>query len=269
MSTAGPRELAEIKENFQEQLRLLGTDYTDMGFVHCIGEEDCRQVLPGGLWDYMKSLQSPGAIRHLGLSSHNPETVRRFLETGQVDMVMFSINPAYDYSTGTYGIGSAENRNRLYRECQREEVGISVMKPFGGGQLLGERASPFRRALSKTQCIQYDLDRPGVLTVLPGVRGEEDLQAVLGYLEAGEGERDYLAISAFAPPNAEGVCVCCNHCQPCPAGLDVGLINKYCDLARAGDVLAAGRKGKTGKRQQQAKFKKGLQLVTSLPENCH
>ncbi|MBO1678951.1 aldo/keto reductase [Bittarella massiliensis (ex Durand et al. 2017)] len=83
MGTAGPRELAEIKESFQEQLRLLGTDYTDMGFVHCIDEEDCRQVLPGGLWDYMKSLRSPGAIRHLGLSSHNPETVRRFLETGR------------------------------------------------------------------------------------------------------------------------------------------------------------------------------------------
>ena len=28
------------------------------------------------------------------------------------------------------------------------------------------------------------------------------------------------------------------HCQPCPAGLDVGLINKYYDLAQAGDVLA-------------------------------
>lgn len=27
----------------------------------------------------------------------------------------------------------------------------------------------------------------------------------------------------------------CNHCQPCPAGLNVGLINKYYDLAVAGD----------------------------------
>lgn len=27
-------------------------------------------------------------------------------------------------------------------------------------------------------------------------------------------------------------------CQPCPMGLDVGLINKYYDLSRAGDVLA-------------------------------
>ena len=30
----------------------------------------------------------------------------------------------------------------------------------------------------------------------------------------------------------------CNHCQPCPGGLDVGLINKYYDLARVGDELA-------------------------------
>ena len=31
----------------------------------------------------------------------------------------------------------------------------------------------------------------------------------------------------------------CNHCQPCPAGLQIGLINKYYDLARVGDELAA------------------------------
>ena len=31
----------------------------------------------------------------------------------------------------------------------------------------------------------------------------------------------------------------CNHCQPCPFGLNVGLINKYYDLAGAGDSMAA------------------------------
>jgi len=36
-----------------------------------------------------------------------------------------------------------------------------------------------------------------------------------------------------------GNCVYCNHCQPCPAGLNVGLINKYYDLAMAGDTMAA------------------------------
>ena len=33
-------------------------------------------------------------------------------------------------------------------------------------------------------------------------------------------------------------CVYCKHCQPCPVGLDIGLINKYYDLARLGDGLA-------------------------------
>jgi predicted aldo/keto reductase-like oxidoreductase len=33
--------------------------------------------------------------------------------------------------------------------------------------------------------------------------------------------------------------VYCNHCQPCPAGIDIGLVNKYYDLALAGDDIAA------------------------------
>ena len=35
-----------------------------------------------------------------------------------------------------------------------------------------------------------------------------------------------------------GKCVYCKHCHPCPAGLDVALINEYYDLARLGDGLA-------------------------------
>ena len=37
-----------------------------------------------------------------------------------------------------------------------------------------------------------------------------------------------------------GICVYCNHCQPCPKGLNVGMINKYYDLALAGDEMAKG-----------------------------
>ena len=235
------QDLAKIKRTFEGQLKQLGTDYTDMGFVHCIDEvEDYQRVISSGLWDYMLSLKENGVIRHLGLSSHNPEIVRRFLDTGRIDMVMFSINPAYDYSTGTYGIGTNADRSSLYRECEREGVGISVMKPFGGGQLLNAKTSPFKQELSRIQCIQYALDRPAVLTVLPGIRNRTDLADILSYLDASAEERDYSTISGFTPANAEGVCVYCNHCQPCPRGIDIGLVNKYYDLALAGDQMAAG-----------------------------
>lgn len=235
------RELDPIKEQFQWQLKLMETDYTDMGFIHCVDDvEDLDKVLHHGLWDYMKELKAAGHIRHLGFSSHNPAIARRLLETGLVDLFMFSINPAYDYQKGEYSIGDVAERAELYRDCERMGVGISVMKPFAGGQLLDAKTSIFKRALTHTQCFQYALDRPAVMTVLPGVRNMADLQTVLKYVTATPEEKDYSVIGEFTPQSAYGICVYCNHCQPCPMGLDVGLINKYYDLALAGDEMAKG-----------------------------
>ncbi|MCM1262594.1 MAG: aldo/keto reductase [Butyrivibrio sp.] len=235
------RNLDKIREQFAWELKLLDTDYTDIGFIHCVDDmDDLGKVMDGGLWDYMKELKKQGTIRHLGFSSHNPEIARRILDTGLVDMFMFSINPAYDYQKGEYGIGEVSGRAALYRDCEKMGVGISVMKPFAGGQLLDAKTSLFKRALTHTQCLQYVLDRPAVMTVLPGVRNMEDLQTILKYLTAAPEEKDYSVIGEFMPQSAYGVCVYCNHCQPCPMGLDVGLINKYYDLALAGDEMAKG-----------------------------
>ena len=231
--------LEKIKKSVDWQLAMLKTDYIDFGFVHCIDEEaDLRKAAEGGTLDYMKELKEEGVIRHLALSSHTPKIVNMMLDTGLIDMVMFSINPAYDYRHGDYAIGTVDERTALYRRCEAEGVGISVMKAFGGGQLLSAGTSPFGQALSEYQCIQYALDKPGVLTVLPGLCSTADLQRLLGFFEASKEERDYSILGSFAPRDAEGVCVYCNHCQPCPFGLDVGLINKYYDLAMAGDALA-------------------------------
>ena len=236
------RDLDKIKGQFAWQLKLLNTDYTDVGFIHCVDDlDDLNEVMNGGLWEYMKSLKADGTIRHLGFSSHNPDIARRILDTGLVDMFMFSINPAYDYqSEDEYAIGEAAERAALYRDAERLGVGISVMKPFAGAQLLNAKTSMFKRALTHTQCFGYALDRPAVMTVLPGVRNMDDLQTVLKFVTATPEEKDYSVIGEFAPQDATGICVYCNHCQPCPMGLNVGLINKYYDLALAGDEMAKG-----------------------------
>ncbi len=232
-------ELEDIKRSVAWQLDALKTDYLEFGFLHCIDETaDLEKAEAHGTLEYLKELKRQGAVRHIGLSSHTPQVVHKVLDMGLIDLLMFSINPAYDYRHGEFAIGGVDERQALYRRCEAEGVGISVMKAFSGGQLLSAAASPFGRALSEYQCMQYALDKPGVLTVLPGVRGREDVRRVLGFLAAAPEEKDYSVLGTFAPQAAEGVCVYCNHCQPCPAGLDVGLINKYYDLARAGDALA-------------------------------
>ena len=129
-------------------------------------------------------------------------------------------------------IDSVKERFELFKRCEAEGIGISVMKPFFAGQLLRADQSPFGVALNHYQCLQYAIDRPGVQTM-------EQLDTLLGFMTSTEEERGYSVIGTFTADTISGTCVYCNHCQPCPARIDIGLVNKYYDLALAGDTIAA------------------------------
>ena len=183
-------DLDTIKRQVDWQLKELRTDYIDFGMIHCLDEaRDWKQYQKNGVLDYLLELKRAGVVRHIGLSSHTPELAQMVLDTGLAEQLMFSINPAYDYQQGEYAIGSASERMDLYRRCEAEGIGISVMKPFSAGQLLDGRTSPFGRALTKVQCIQYALDKPGVLTVLPGIRSLAEMREALAWLTASPEER--------------------------------------------------------------------------------
>ena len=229
-----------IKRSIDWQLRTLGTDYIDYGFIHCVDAvSGWEEYLASGIYDLILDYKRQGIVRHVGLSSHTPPVAQRVLDDADVDMLMFSINPAYDYHYGDkYGAGTTEERSALYQRCERDGIGISVMKPYAAGLLLDARKSFFGRALTTTQCIQYELDTPGVLTVLPGLSLAEELRDLLHYLDAAPEEKDYSFIRELTPEQAQGRCVYCNHCAPCPAGINVGNVNKYYDLALLGDEMA-------------------------------
>ena len=240
------RDLDRIKATFEKELEEIGTDYVDFGFLHCVDEDkDIDDIINNGIFDYVKDLKEKGIVRHIGFSSHTPSVAEKLLDMGFADMMMFSINPAYDMEKGDeYGIGTTEERAKLFRRCEAEGVGISVMKPFHGGRLLSEKTSPFHKTMTKNQCLQYALDRPAVLSVVPGVRGLDDLHELLKFMTSSKEENDYSVIGEFTPEAAVGSCVYCNHCQPCPAGIDIGLVNKYYDLSLAGDKMAHNHYGK-------------------------
>lgn len=231
--------LDAMKHSIDWELSVLGTDYIDFGFIHCIDEiSDLNQYVASGALDYVRAMHEQGIIHHIGLSTHNPELANRVLDLGIIDLMMFSINPVYDYGKGIYGLGTSAERQALYQRCVDEGVGISVMKAFAGGQLLDATRSPFHQALTRYQCLQYALDTPGVVCIVPGVRNRKDLHELLGFFEVSDKERDYSVLSDLAPENAAGRCVYCNHCAPCSQGIHIGLVNKYYDLTLAGDVLA-------------------------------
>ena len=231
--------LDTIKRSIDKQLHDLKTDYINYGFIHCQDESsDWQKYQKNGVLDYLLGMKEQGVVKHIGASSHTPSVIREIIDTDLIDMLMFSVNPAYDYNHGDYAYGGVDERADVYKRCEKLGIGISVMKPFSGGQLLSAKTSPFGKALTQYQCIKYALDKPGILTVLPGAQSVEEIAYLLKYYEQSEQDLDYSIIGSFAPPEANGKCVYCNHCKPCPAGLDIGMINKFYDLSKIGDDMA-------------------------------
>lgn len=227
-------KLDKVKAQIDWMLRSLKTDYIDYGFIHCLDSAgDWQEYRQNGVLDYLLAMKKQGVVRHVGLSTHTPELANLVLDTGVVEQLMFSINPGYDYQQGEYANGSADERMRLYRRCEAEGVGITVMKPFAGGRLFDAKRSPFGVALTPVQCIHYCLTRPAVAAVMAGYDTPEHVEQAAAYETATREEKDYATVLASAPKHtfAQGECTYCGHCKPCPKNIDIAMVNKYYDLA--------------------------------------
>ena len=240
------RDLPKVKEAFLDLLTRLQTDYIDLGMIHFVDSEaEFRRVMEGEFLAYVKEQKEKGVIRHTGMSTHNPQVAKLAALSGEIEMLLFSVNPAFDllppsedlndYFVESYGEGLAgidPLREELYKLCEQRGVGITVMKGYAGGRLFDARTSPFGVALTPVQCLHYALTRPAVASVLVGYDTPAHVDAAVAYEAATEEERDYASVLAKAPRHAySGQCTYCGHCAPCPAGIDIAMVNKLYDLA--------------------------------------
>lgn len=233
------RNLKDVQDGFEYQMQTYETDYSDIGMIHYVDTfEDYDDCINNGLLDYAQKLKQDGTIRMIGLSSHSVAVTRKFMETGLLDVIMFSLNPAYDFTVDNGVIKIDPDRKSLYEEIQRMGIATTVMKTYAGGKLLYDFSSPFGQAMTPTQCIQYCLDRPSIVTNVLGISNMDELNSALKYYSATPEEKDYSFIWGSQPANMEGVCIYCNHCFPCPVGIDIGSVGKYYDLAKNGDEVA-------------------------------
>ena len=246
------RDIGECVTYFEDLLERLQTDYIDVGMLHFVDKEtDWDALEQSDMMRYALSLKEKGVIRAVGMSSHNPVTAKKAIESGLIDVLMFSLNPAYDLVPGDRDMteifaevfaGTKQNfteltlepsRAALYRACEEHGVAITVMKSLAMGTLLSSERSPLGIALTEAQCISYALSRPAVAAVMVGMQRISDVENAVVYWDLPEEERDHsevLASLGMFRADAEGRCMYCNHCLPCPARIDIAAVNKYLDL---------------------------------------
>ena len=247
------RDVEQCKTAFEDLLTRLRTDYIDLGMIHFIDQEsEWNDAMNGSYIEYVKELKTRGTIHHIGISTHNPVIAAKAAKSGFIEMILFSINPAFDMLPPTEDIdnyfaeqyredlgGIDPTRAELYKLCEQQDVGITVMKPFAGGRLFDAIRSPFGVALTPVQCIHYCLTRPAVAAVMAGYDTLEHVDQAVAYENATEAEKDYAGVLANAPRHTfgKGECTYCGHCKPCPKYIDIAMVNKYYDLATMQDEL--------------------------------
>ncbi len=248
------REIEKVKEAFEDLLNRFQTDYIDLGMIHFVDESaEFYRIMNGEFIGYVRELKERGVIRHIGLSTHNPAVAKLAALSGEIEMILFSLNPAFDMMPATEDMndlfrkeyqeelnGIAPERAELYQLCEREGVGITVMKGYGGGRLFSAENSPFGVALTPVQCLHYALTRPAVASVLAGLSTAKEVEEALAYETASEQEKDYASVLASAPYHAySGQCTYCGHCAPCPVHIDIAMVNKLYDLAAMQEEVPA------------------------------
>ena len=241
------RELGAVRRAFDDLLERLRTDYIDLGMIHFVDEAaEYRRIMDGEFLRHALDLKRAGTIRHIGMSTHNPAVGKLAARSGVIEMILFSVNPAFDllpanevlddyFAQETYGgalHGIDPARAELYSICEQSGVGITVMKGYAGGRLFSAQTSPFGVVLTPVQCIHYALTRPAVASILVGYDTVAHVDEAVAYETAAEAEKDYASVLANAPAHAYyGQCTYCGHCAPCPAGIDIAMVNKLYDLA--------------------------------------
>lgn len=247
------RNVDEVKASYEDLFCRLGTDYIDVGMIHYVDEQnDFDEVFGGPVIQLAKELKSAGKIRAIGMSTHNPRVAIQAAKSGVVDVIMFSVNPAYDLLPPTEDVDSIfqketyENalssidpeRQELYSLCESQGVALTVMKPYGGGALLKAEESPFGTAMTVPQCLHYCLTRPGVATVLTGSHDVEQLRQAAIYSDLPDEKKDYSAVLSSAPAHRfVDKCMYCGHCAPCTVGIDIASVNKFYDLCQTQNMV--------------------------------
>ncbi|WP_027481361.1 aldo/keto reductase [Deinococcus pimensis] len=184
----------KVVEAFEASLRRLGTDYVDVYFDH-IWWNDERET--EAFLTAFARLKTEGRVRATGVSTDDPEYVRRFDRDGTLDVVQL------DYSL----LNRAAERHIL-PSCQERGIGVVVRGPLRMGMLTGKftagttftegdvrhgwpREAWFREQLDVVDrlrplasedrglgelALRFVLDHPAVSVAIPGGKTPEQVE---------------------------------------------------------------------------------------------
>ncbi len=221
-------ETKDFPRLLRTQLRRLRTDYLDCYLLHALNKGSFERVRGLGVFDFLEREKQRGRIRHVGFSYHDrPSHFRPIVDAWGWDLCQVQYNIVDTaYQAGRRGV----------RYAAKKGIGVVVMEPLRGGDLVGPHPSSIERVWRAMRpkrapvewLLRWLWDQPEVSMVLSGMSSMEQLEQNAA---ATRGARPH----NLTPPQRRAIdrvraryrrlktipCTGCSYCLPCPSGVAI------------------------------------------------
>lgn len=208
-SKSTARTAAEAKAHLETSLKELGTDHLDIWYMHFRDEPAAisDEIIP--VWEDAKK---EGKIRHIGVSTHNPNAiVDRVLQVGKIEVVL---------STYNFAIGAANDS--AYQRFDEAGIGLVAMKVMApasrafGFKTSGEHSN---RPGGPLAALKWVLRNKRFGTTVPSMTDAEQLQENFRAMSEPYGAQDEKLLARINESIRPLYCRMCYKCTgQCPQG---------------------------------------------------
>lgn len=196
------RDYQGMKNDIKISLKNLRTEYIDLYQLHNVRTEaDFNKVISeDGALRALKEAKKEGIIKHIGMTSHDLNTLEKGVESGYFDTIQFPYNPV------------ERQAEELFKKANSLGLGVIVMKPLAGGAITNAELS-----------LRFILENKNISVAIPGMDNIEQVKenARVGneYRKLNSAERDIILTEA--KELGTEFCRRCGYCAPCPKGIDI------------------------------------------------
>lgn len=195
------------EKELDNSLRLLRTDHFDLYQFHAVDAiEDLEAILaPGGAAEAVLQARDAGKVRFIGITGHFAPTQTVALKHFPFDTLMVPVDFVDCFYFGA--------QTGLLALAHEKDVGVIAIK------------STYRGAVQdKVSAYRYTLSLPVSTTIPAGKIEEIKLAIEVAKQFQPMTTEEIVALLRDSPELGNKVCRQCQHCMPCPQGVDIPLV---------------------------------------------
>jgi aryl-alcohol dehydrogenase-like predicted oxidoreductase len=214
-SKSSAKTKADVLKDMDLSLQTLGTDYTDVYFLHA---KDTVAAIPDEAVEGLDTVKKQGKTRFIGVSTHDPNAiVDHVLKFGKIDVVLLT----YSYPMGT-------TRDAAIKKMQDAGIGLVAMKVvvatagFTMGRGGADTPKPRLQGDAPLAAVKWALKNPAIAVTIPYMANTDQLEMNVRAMTESYTPGDDKLLYAKSEEIRPYYCRMCYECKgQCPKGMPV------------------------------------------------